>query len=119
MANHKGMIDLEGARISAREMVMQRKTCEGCAMLRTYPRPMCAGEKSPHFRTVRDTYHERCPVYHVAGMQPAPPKPEPAPPPPAKKGRVKMVRLRGIDRVVTESEYDALLAQNAKRRVGA
>jgi hypothetical protein len=42
------------------QIVNQRRTCEGCAFLRTYPRPMCQGETSPHFRTARDTYHDQC-----------------------------------------------------------
>lgn len=55
------------------------KTCEGCIGLRTYPRPMCASERSPHFRTVRETYHARCSVYAVGqreepGAQPEPPR---------------------------------------------
>lgn len=43
----------------------QRLTCEGCAGLRLYPRPMCREERSPHFRSARDTYHERCAWFSV------------------------------------------------------
>lgn len=106
-------IDIEAAKASAREAALARKTCEGCTALRTYPRPMCAGEKSPHFRTVRDTYHERCQVYSVGmgkGEQPAPPTQPPAPEPPKPK-RMKLVRVRGSDRVVSADEYDRLQAR--------
>lgn len=46
-------------------MSPRRLTCEGCAGLRIYPRPMCREERSPHFRTARDTYHERCAWFSV------------------------------------------------------
>lgn len=38
----------------------QNTSCEGCAALRSYPRPMCSEERSNHFRTARETYHPRC-----------------------------------------------------------
>lgn len=116
-------VEARAAKMSARELLTQRApTCEGCALLRTYPRPMCTGEKSEHFRTVRDTYHPRCQWYAIRGQdgKPAPVAPPAAPPPPEPKPRkMKLVRLREIDRIVTEDEYDALLSRNAKRRVGA
>lgn len=61
-------IDLEAARASARDAA-SRRTCDGCALLRIHPRPMCAGEGSPHYRTARDTYHERCQSYAVRGHE--------------------------------------------------
>ena len=108
-------IDIAASKAAAREAASGRKTCEGCALLRTYTRPMCAGEKSPHFRTARDTYHERCQWYSVRGHEgrivtPDMPPPEPEPEPTRK--RMKLVKVRGSDRVVTEKEYDRLLAKN-------
>jgi hypothetical protein len=35
---------------------------------------MCKGEDSPHFRTVRDTYHERCHAFSVSRPEPKPPE---------------------------------------------
>lgn len=64
---------------SAQQIATQRKTCEGCTGLRIHPRPMCQAEASPHFRMVRDTYHERCPAFSV-GMQIAAPPVREAPP---------------------------------------
>lgn len=114
------MQDIEHAKAVAREVTQsQRKTCEGCALLRIYPRPMCSGEQSPHFRTARDTYHPRCQWFSVRGSdgKPAPvAQPEPPAPQPARK-KMKLVRVRGSDRVVSEAEYDQLMAR--KRRVGA
>lgn len=57
--------DIAAAKAAARETALARKTCEGCAALQTWPRPQCKGETSPHFRQVRDTYHDRCQVYSV------------------------------------------------------
>lgn len=48
---------------------MNRPTCEGCAFLRTLPRPMCISETSAHFRRPRDTYQDRCPSFAVKGRQ--------------------------------------------------
>lgn len=110
-------IDMAASKAAAREAALQRKTCEGCALLRIWPRPMCAGEKSPHFRTVRDTYHDRCEFYALKGVQTAPeppPAPEPARPKPK---RMKLVRVRGTDRVVSADEYDRLLARSRAGRV--
>jgi hypothetical protein len=114
-------VTIKEAQQSARELMGQRgPTCEGCAALRTYPRPMCSGEASPHFRTARDTYHARCASYSVKGVE-APPvvKKAPPPPPPAKPHRpARLVKLRGVDRVVSEEEYDRLMARSRGRRVG-
>ena len=111
---HKHM-DIEAARASARE-ANARRTCEGCAYLRTQLRPMCQAEHGPHYRTARDTYHERCGVYAVRGRdgKPVERKPEPAAPPVAKPKRMRLVEVRGTNRVVSEAEYDRLL--NAGRR---
>ena len=63
------LIDIGTARATARDVAKpQRLTCEGCTGLRKYPRPMCQMECSPHFRMVRDTYHDRCPAFS-AGVQ--------------------------------------------------
>lgn len=54
-------------------MTSQKKcaTCEGCAGLRTHPRPMCVNPNSLYFRTARETYHARCALYAVtAGLHP-------------------------------------------------
>lgn len=107
-------IDIANARASAREALVQRKTCEGCAALRRIPTPMCAREQSPHFRSARDTYHDRCQWYAVAGQEPKPPEPKPAPEPPKSK-RMKLVKVRGTNRLVTEAEYDRLLARGRMR----
>lgn len=96
-------VDLEAAKASAREAALSRKTCEGCVLLRTHPRPMCAGEKSPHFRTVRDTYHDRCQWYAVRGQegkQSAPTHEPPAKPDPKPHQRMKIVERDGQTRVV-------------------
>ena len=113
---HKHM-DIEAARASARE-ANSRRTCEGCAYLRTQLRPMCQAEHGPHFRMPRDTYNERCGVYAVRGRdgKPVERKPEPAPPPVEKRKRMRLVEVRGEKRAVTEDEYDRLLARNAARR---
>jgi hypothetical protein len=108
-------IDMENSKAIAREM-NARRTCEGCAFLVTHLRPRCMGETSPNFRTPRDTYHERCGVYAVRGRdgKPVERKPEPAPPPVEKRKRMRLVEVRGTNRVVSEAEYDRLL--NAGRR---
>jgi hypothetical protein len=115
MSTRFKQIDMENAKAIAREMTRNR-TCEGCIALRVLPRPMCAGEASPHFRTVRETYHERCASYTVAGRQMPAPKPVE---PPKRKPRMKLVKLREGDQLVTEDEYDALLARNLARRARA
>jgi len=60
---------------------------------------------------------ERCGVYAVRGRdgKPVERKPEPAPPV-AKPRRMRLVEVRGTNRVVIEAEYDRLLARNAARR---
>jgi hypothetical protein len=112
---HKHM-DIEAAKASARE-ANSRRTCEGCAYLRTQLRPMCQAEHGPHFRMARDTYNERCGVYAVRGRdgKPVERKPEPAPPPVAKPKRMRLVEVRGTNRVVSEAEYDRLLNAGRKR----
>jgi hypothetical protein len=109
--------DIEAAKASARE-ASSRRTCEGCAFLRTHLRPMCQAEHGPHFRMTRDTYHERCGVYAVRGRdgKPVERKAEPPPPAPEKPKRMRLVEIRGEKRAVTEDEYDRLLARNAARR---
>jgi hypothetical protein len=57
--------DTSAQAVAAAHIQKQNTTCEGCAHLRTYPRPMCQAEASPHFRTARDTYHPRCTWYGV------------------------------------------------------
>lgn len=58
------------AQASAREVVKSAPlTCQGCAHLRTYPRPICKGEASPHYRMARETYHARCPAFGVRAAQ--------------------------------------------------
>jgi len=58
--NHQSHFDRLAQRTHLRELAAQRKTCQGCHWLQTWPRPMCKGEASAHYRMVRDTYHERC-----------------------------------------------------------
>jgi hypothetical protein len=110
---HKHM-DIEAARASAREM-NARRTCEGCAFLVTHLRPRCMGETSPNFRTPRDTYHERCGVYAVRGRDGKPVERKPEPAPVAKPKRMRLVEVRGTNRVVSEAEYDRLLNAGRKR----
>jgi hypothetical protein len=31
---------------------------------------MCRGETSPHYRTARESYHERCHAFSVTGAMP-------------------------------------------------
>lgn len=50
---------------AAADLAQQRLTCEGCAWLARHPRPMCKGENSSHYRTVRETYSERCSGFAV------------------------------------------------------
>lgn len=71
--------DRNAAAAAAQALTLSRKTCEGCAGLRQYPRPMCREERSPHFRTARDTYHERCGLYTVqhASTEPGAPSQPP------------------------------------------
>lgn len=64
---------------SSQQMLAQRLTCEGCAALRTKPRPMCQAEGSPHFRRVREPYHDRCPAFSVNGLTITAPAKDPAP----------------------------------------
>ena len=69
---------LNAAIAVAQSLAARPVTCEGCIGLRRYPRPMCREESSPHFRTARDTYHNRCSSYSVGrreepGAQPAAP----------------------------------------------
>jgi hypothetical protein len=59
--------DVRQAASQAAQLVT-RQTCEGCAHLRIHPRPMCAGEGSPHERRPRETYHDRCRAYSVKGV---------------------------------------------------
>ena len=108
-------LDIEAARASAREM-NARRTCEGCAFLVTHLRPRCMGETSPNFRTPRDTYHERCGVYAVRGRDGKPVERKPEPPMPVEKPkRMRLVEVRGSNRVVSEAEYDRLLNAGRKR----
>jgi len=65
-------LDIEAAKASARE-ANSRRTCEGCAYLRTQLRPMCQAEHGPHFRMVRDTHHQQCNAY--ARRKPGDPDP--------------------------------------------
>jgi|LakMenE18May11ns_1017448.scaffolds.fasta_scaffold9404896_2 hypothetical protein len=65
----------EAHRRAAAELASRKVTCEGCFFLQRHPRPMCKGEDSPHFRTVRDTYHERCHAFSVSKPEPRPPEP--------------------------------------------
>lgn len=116
MAVNTKHIDLEAAKASAREAALARKTCEGCTALRTYPRPMCAGEKSPHFRTARDTYHERCAFYGVALRQ-GQVEPEAANEPPPMSRREVAGEVPKLKRRATDSEHAALWARNATRKV--
>jgi hypothetical protein len=108
-------LDIEAAKASARE-ANSRRTCEGCAYLRTQLRPMCQAEHGPYFRMARDTYHERCGVYAPRGRdgKPVERKPEPAPPV-EKPKRMRLVEIRGTNRVVSEAEYDRLLVAGRKR----
>lgn len=62
---------------AAQTIATQNRTCDGCAALRKFPRPMCRSEASPHFRTARDTYHPRCGAYNVTRVEVAMPEPEP------------------------------------------
>lgn len=55
---------------AAAELAQRRVTCEGCYWLVRYPRPMCRGEASPHYRTARESYHERCDAFSVTGVIP-------------------------------------------------
>lgn len=52
--------DTSAQAVATAHIQKQNTSCEGCAHLRTYPRPMCQAETSPHFRTARQTYHPRC-----------------------------------------------------------
>jgi hypothetical protein len=69
--------DVKAAAAQAAQLV-QRLTCEGCAHLRGL-RPKCDAEQSAHYRTPRETFHERCAFYAVKGhmtrpaVQEAPP----------------------------------------------
>lgn len=75
------MQDIEHAKAVAREVTQsQRKTCEGCALLRMYPRPMCQAEASPHWRTPREPYHDRCDAYAVTLRAVEAPEVKEAPP---------------------------------------
>lgn len=42
-----------------RPVIVQRATCEGCVHL-ARERPRCLNEDSEHFRTHRESYHDRC-----------------------------------------------------------
>lgn len=53
---------------AAAELATRKLTCEGCAWLGRNPRPMCKGEDSPHYRQVRDTYHERCAEFSASAV---------------------------------------------------
>jgi len=110
---HKHM-DIEAAKASARE-ANSRRTCEGCAYLRTQLRPMCQAEHGPHFRMARDTYNERCGAYAVRGRDGKPVERKPEPAPVAKPKRMRLVEVRGTNRVVSEAEYDRLLNAGRKR----
>lgn len=102
MAVNTKNMDLEAAKASAREAALARKTCEGCAALQTWPRPQCKGEASPHFRQVRDTYHERCQVYSVRMGQGAPQPVEPAPSaPPSVDAQLRLLKARNRTRRVS------------------
>lgn len=43
-------------------VLVKRQTCEGCAFL-TRERPRCLNEASPHFRSPRESYHDKCGFY--------------------------------------------------------
>lgn len=86
--------DPQQAMAIAQSVATTRKTCEGCAGLRTWPRPMCKQPSSQHFRTVRDTYHERCASYSVQGKT-AEPGAQPEPPRAMNNLQV-VVRGRGV-----------------------
>ena len=66
--------DVKQAASQAAQLV-SRLTCEGCQHLRAL-RFICMAETSPHFRTPRSTYQDRCTAYAVKGRQPPAPKPE-------------------------------------------
>ena len=85
--------DRASAAAVAQSLTQVRKTCEGCAGLRQYPRPMCRQPTSPHFRMARDTYHDRCNQYAV-GRREEPGAP-PAPAAAMNNARV-VVRGRGV-----------------------
>lgn len=55
---------------AAAELATRKVTCEGCYWLARHPRPMCKGEDSPHYRTAREAYHERCAAFSVTGVLP-------------------------------------------------
>lgn len=98
-------------------MSPQRLICEGCIGLRTYPRPMCKEKRSPHFRTARDTYHERCPWFAVRIKVEVASQPETAPPPRHELvGHAANDRRLKVNRKPTDDEHAALLARNMARR---
>lgn len=76
--------------------VASRPTCTGCVFLPKTDRPKCTSEASPHWRTPRETYHDRCRAFATAK-----PEPEPAAP----------VSLHPI-----MDEVEALYARNRHRR---
>jgi hypothetical protein len=125
-------MDIEAAKASARK-ASARRTCEGCAWLERRIRPRCMSEKSPHFRTARDAYHERCAVFAV--RIDAPPKPAEPPPKPAPVSRPKwtgdsrtarqmiadanrLLRQKQV-RKPTDAEHAAVMERNQSRKVGA
>lgn len=99
---------------SARVIVAQRKTCEGCHMLQLWPRPQCKGPTSPHYRMVRDTYHQRCDAFAVRPKADAPPEPEALP---LSRGQVAG-EVSHLKRRVSDPEHFAMLQRNAARKVG-
>jgi len=60
----------EQNRRAAAELAARKVSCEGCFWLARHPRPMCRGETSPHYRTARESYHERCHAFSVTGAMP-------------------------------------------------
>lgn len=64
--------DRKDAKAAAQALTVARKTCEGCAGLRLRPTPMCRQPSSPHFRMVREAYHERCGSYSIVVAGEAP-----------------------------------------------
>jgi hypothetical protein len=110
--------DKEAQLKQAAAIASQRRTCEGCAYLRTHLRPMCQAEHGPNFRHVRDTYSDRCGAYAVRGRDGKPTERKPEPPPilKPKPKRMRLVEVRGENRAIPEDEYDRLLARNRARR---
>lgn len=77
--------DVEASKAVARQLSTARLTCEGCASLRKYPRPMCSAEASPNYRQPRDTHQQRCAAFNVTMSVSVSVKPEA---PPMSRGQI-------------------------------